>query len=136
MRREYVLGFALVAAFAGCGEGGSLVPDAMAGCYAVEKSKRAEIRLSKESGEYYAAVRKADGWDKSKEPLRRATDQELKGLFGADAVHIADSLVAKNGPFGVFRAKPAAKIKGKDPLSDYLAFLFLGGGAVFKVGCD
>lgn len=110
--------------------------DPMAGCYAVEKGKRPEIRISKESGEYYAALRKADGWDKSKEPLRRATDQELKALFDAEAVHIADSLVVKNGPFGVFRAKPAAKIIGKDPSSDYLAFLFLGGGVVFKVNCD
>jgi len=136
MWRAWIGALSIAGVLAACGEGGSLLAERMAGCYAVERGKRAEIRLTKESGEYYVTVRKGNGWGKSKEGLRRATDQELKSLFGADASKIAESLVAQKGPFGVFRAKSGATIKGKDPSSDYLAFFFLGGGPVFKVACD
>jgi hypothetical protein len=131
--------------FMACGKEGSgsssdplsiLAPDRMAGCYAREKGGRAGIKISKQSGHYYGALRKSSGWEQKEAPLIPATEEVLKKLFGKDAPLIEESLIAQNGPFGFFRVKSGSTMKHKDPDSDYLAFVFFGGGAVFRVSCD
>ena len=124
---------ALCAVLSGCES--NTFADHMVGCYTPRQNGTPEVKISKGIDGYYVSLWAARAWSDSA-AMRRATFEELNRLFGADTAGIAEGWVATTGPFGVFRAKHDAMVPGKDSTSDYVALMFIGRGAVYKIPCE
>ncbi len=130
------LGVALAALVTtiGC-EAGALLSDRMEGCYSDGPGKPADVKITKSAGTYYVRLQERSSWSDSTE-LRQGTSDEIKIVFDGDSAAVVESLVAKNGPFGLFRLRRDARIKGTDSTTDYVVFLLLGATSVFRAKCE
>lgn len=93
------------------------------------------LRASKDSGRYQLAIREGDKWEVHPESIRAARPDELDDLFRADTANVAESLIAPEGALGLFRMKKGATLQGKPMNTEYVAFVVLGAGPVYKVDC-
>lgn len=119
----------------GTGPLASVLPDKMAGCYAVKRGKPADFKVEKEDGQYYAAFRKKDDWKKENEPLVEMSSDDLMKAIKSDADKVDMALMYQKGAFALFKFKNGAVVKKKDPASDYMAVIFIGGGPVYRTDC-
>ena len=60
---------------------------------------------------------------------------ELDDLVRADTVNVAESLIVQEGASGLFRLKKGATFEDKPINTEYVAYLMLAGGPVYKVDC-
>ncbi len=104
------------------------------GCYALEDGGQAEIKITKDGEKYFVSLREKSEWSKP-EGLHSGSTEELKPLFGDDAERIKENLVADKAQFGIFLVNPGEVYAGEKAKTEYLAFLILGGGSVYKVPC-
>ena len=108
--------------------------DSFLGCYAFKKGGRSELIIERKEGKFFVSIRQGDGWSDI-DGLHVGTEMELSQLFGSDSRKINASLVADQGPFGIFYVKEGEVYGGKKAQSDYIAFLMNRGGEVYKVKC-
>lgn len=112
----------------------SLSPNRMKGCYSERNGGAPFLRVVAENGAYYASSRGENVWTDS--TLLASTNPATLGqLFGTDTAGIAEALVARDSPFGIFRVKAGATVRNKDSASEYIAVVLFGAIPVFKVPC-
>jgi len=104
------------------------------GCYALEDGGRAELKITKDGGKFFASIREGGGWS-DPEGLHSGTTEELRPLFGDDSERIKANLIGDVG-FGIFLVEPGEVYGGEKAKTEYIAFVFVGGGSVYKVRCE
>lgn len=135
MRNDRLTSLAVVGLLFACGNGQLLQSDRMVGCYATDSGKAPDLKVLKDSGRYRFAVRQGEKWEVQPESLRAARMDELDDLFRADTSNVAESLIAPEAVSGLFRLKKGATFQGKPINTEYVAFLVVAGGPVYKVDC-
>ena len=102
----------------------------------MDSGKTPAFRVSKDSGRYRLAIWEANKWAVHPESLRAARPEELDDLFRADTASVVESLIAPEAASGLFRFKKGATLQGKPISTEYVAFMLLVGGPVYKVACS
>ena len=108
--------------------------DIFAGCYSIKSGGEPGIKVENIDGTYYASMKENNVWTEGSS-LRPATQDELSNLFGEDSGKIKSSLTADKKGFGLFHVTAGESFRGEVAETDYLAFILLGVGSVYKTDC-
>lgn len=109
--------------------------DQFLGCYATVRGGSADVRVTKQSGRYFAALREGSGWS-TPSPLREGARVDLADLLGRDTSAVRAALVSAEGaPFALLRVDPNTRIGDEVASSGFVLFAFIVGGPVDKVSC-
>jgi len=122
----------LLFVFCGCYTGAE---STFTGCYAIEEGGKPEVKIEKQGNKFFVLLREGNGWSE-KTGLHTGKEEEFSDLFGADTKKIKASLVADEGVFGIFHVNPNEEYGGEKAKTEYLAFIILGGGSVYKINCN
>lgn len=61
---------------------------------------------------------------------------DLMKAIKSDAGKVDMALMYQKGAFALFKFKDGAVVEKKDPTSDYMAVIFIGGRPVYQAKCE
>jgi hypothetical protein len=130
-RPSIVLLAAVLALLAACSSRGV---GFLVGEYSTKEGGQAEVRITRDGGEFLVSVRKGgDQWSKP-EKLVECYDKDYQELFGANWRDLdVCGLRASDGPFGIFRVKKGVINQGHTFKTGYFMFFLFGGGDVYRL---
>ena len=108
--------------------------DNFTGCYVHEGDDKVILRVRKAEVGYSLAVRSEQEWDEVANGLTHASEELIRGEFGADAAQIEKALWRDN-ELAFLRLREGAVLSGKPVSSRYFLAAFLIGGPVFETKC-